>query len=79
MQANDQTFQVFYNKIPVNITPGKVGEQISYTASYGGAPIILTRATGADGHSFWASVPDVNSNLVEGLGKLIQEHLNAEE
>ena len=79
MQTNDNTFEVLYNKIPVRITPGKIGESTSYTASYGGAPIILTRATDANGTQFWASIPEVNYSLVEGLGSLIQEHLNSKE
>lgn len=78
MHTSDQAFKVIYNKIPVQITPGKIGEQVTYTASYGGAPIILTKSSDADGRSFWASVPDVNHTVVEGLGKLIQEHLNSQ-
>jgi hypothetical protein len=79
MQTNDNTFEVLYNKIPVRITPRTIGESTSYTASYGGAPIILTRATDDNGMWFWASIPEVNNTLVEGLGSLIQEHLNARE
>lgn len=79
MADTSKTFKVFYNKIPVQITPGRIGEQIAYTASYGGSPIILTRSTDPEGHGFWASVPDVNNSLVEGLGRLIQDHLNLQE
>jgi hypothetical protein len=79
MQTNDNTFEVLYNKIPVRITPGTIGESPSFTASYGGAPIILTRATDSNGLCFWSSVPEVNNTLVEGLGSLIQEHLNSRE
>jgi hypothetical protein len=69
-------FQIVFNDNPVQIQTMDVGKNTMYLARFADQPpVMVTRASDANGVRFWTSVPEGRQKLAEVIGELISDHI----
>ena len=75
----DQPFQITYGDTVLSIRPVDMQDRLAFHVSFSSErkPLMVVRAKDFKASPFWTSMPEGRQKEAEGVGKLIEEYINA--
>jgi hypothetical protein len=77
----DQPFQITHGNTVLNIRPVDMQDRLAFHVSFSSErkPLLVVRAKDFNASHFWTSMPEGRQKEAEGVGKLIEEYINAQQ
>ncbi len=76
MEEKFENFELDYQNKKITVHRRTLGNQVIFRVRFGSnpAPLILTRAAGAQSKLFWTSIPEGRQREAEQIGPLIEQY-----
>jgi len=76
MNPDSNSFEIIFGEEKLKVQRHSVGSQTIFRIIFSNskAPLVITRASGANGHRFWTSIPEGRQKEAEAIGPFIEQY-----
>jgi hypothetical protein len=73
-------FELKLNSVTMKVHELNIPKHTAFRITFSSKrpPLVVARTKDADRNTFWTSIPEGRQKEAEGIGKLIEEHINKE-
>ena len=76
MNPDSNSFEIIFGEEKLKVQRHSVGSQTIFRIIFSNskAPLVITRASGANGYRFWTSIPEGRQKEAEAIGPFIEQY-----